>query len=106
MQPATGRSVELEDALPLCGTTINSEERSDEAARAIVDAAQALVVETLKRLSQRALPGEGAREDLLALKPHLQEALEALEDITRRRSLTEEELTRQYAFNMLLAYIG
>ncbi len=98
--------MELENALPLCGKIINSEERSEEAARAVVDAAQALVVETLKRLSQRDLPGEVAREDLLALKPHLKGALEALEGIKRRRSLTEEEFAQRRAFKMLLAYKG
>ncbi len=87
---------------------MNSEVRS-EAGRAVVEAAQALVVETVTLLSRSCPPsllGEAAREDLLSLKPRLEEALEALEDTKRRRSLTEEELTRQYAFKMLLAYIG
>ena len=43
---------------------------------------------------------------LLALEPRLQEALVALEDIKRRRNLTEEELNQHYAFKMLLAYRG
>ena len=85
---------------------MNGEIRS-EAGRAVVGATQALVVETVKLLSRSCPPdflAEAAREDLLALKPRLEEALEALEDIKRRRSLTEEELAQQYAFKMLLAY--
>ncbi len=87
---------------------INSEQRS-EADRAIVEAAQALVVKTVKRLSQSCPPnllGEAAREDLLTLKPRLEEALEALEDIKRRRSLTDKEGSQHYAFKMLLACRG
>ena len=87
---------------------MDSEERT-EADRAVVDATQALIVEALKRLSRDYPPsllGEAAREDLLALKPRLEEAIEALEDIKRRRSLTEEELVQHSAFKMLLAYRG
>jgi hypothetical protein len=40
------------------------------------------------------------------LEPRLQEALVALEDIKRRRNLTEEELNQHYAFKMLLANRG
>ena len=64
-------------------------------------------METVKLLSRTCPPsllGEAAREDLLALKPRLEEALEALEDIKWRRSLTEEEINQHYAFKMLLAY--
>ena len=84
---------------------MNSAVRS-EADRAVVRAAEALIVEAVKRLSRTCPPsllGEAAREDLLALKPRLEEALEALEDIKRRRSLTEEEINQHYAFKMLLA---
>jgi hypothetical protein len=48
------------------------------------------------------LLAEAAREELLALKPYLQEALEALEDIQRSRSLIDKELSQQHAFRMLL----
>ena len=85
---------------------MNGEVRT-EASRAVVEAAQTLVVETVKLLSRTCPPsllGEAAREDLLALKPRLEEALEALEDIKWRRSLTEEEINQHYAFKMLLAY--
>lgn len=85
---------------------MNSEVRS-EAGQAVVRATEALVVEKVKLLSRSCPPnllGEAAREDLLALKPRLEEALETLEDIKRRRSLTEEELDQHYAFKMLLAY--
>jgi hypothetical protein len=44
-----------------------------------------------------------AREVLENLMPLLEEAIEALEDIERRRDLTDEELSRRYAFKMLLA---
>lgn len=40
------------------------------------------------------------------MKPHLQRALEALEDIQHRRSLTDKELAQQCAFKMLLDYRG
>jgi hypothetical protein len=84
---------------------INSKQRS-EAGRAVVDATQALVVETVTLLSRSCPPsllGEAAREDLLALKPRLEEALEALEGIKCRRSLTYKERSQHYAFKMLLA---
>jgi hypothetical protein len=84
---------------------MNSETRS-EASRAVAEAAQALVVQTVTLLSQNCPPdllGEAAREDLLVLKPRLEEALEVLEDTKRLRSLTEEELNQHYAFKMLLS---
>ena len=91
-----------------CAPQINSEIRS-EASRSVVGATEALVVETVKRLSRSCPPnllGEAAREDLLALKPRVEEALEVLEDIERHRRLTEEELAQHYAFKMLLGYRG
>jgi hypothetical protein len=36
------------------------------------------------------------------LKPHLQEALEALKEIERSRGLTDQELAQRRAFRMLL----
>jgi hypothetical protein len=71
-----------------------------------VQATEALVVETAKLLSQGCPPeilAEAACEDLLTLKPHLVEALEALEDLKERRSLTDKERSQHYAFKMLLA---
>ena len=91
---------------------IYSEECSEvpsEAGRTLIEEAEALMRETLKRLSQSCPPdllGEAAREDLLELKPHLEEALEAFEDIQRSRSLTDKEFTQQHAFKMLLAVTG
>jgi hypothetical protein len=38
-----------------------------------------------------------------ALTPHLEEALEALDDIRRHRSLNDKELAQQRAFRTLLA---
>ena len=84
---------------------MNSEERS-EAQGAVVESAEALMLETVKLLSRSCPPellAEAAQQDLLALKPHLEEALEALEDIQRRRSLIDRELSQRYAFKMLLA---
>jgi len=43
-----------------------------------------------------------AREDLLELRPHIQDALDALADIERGRDLTDEELARRRAFRMVL----
>jgi hypothetical protein len=64
-----------------------------------------LLRETVKRLS-RGYPPEmivaSAREDLLGLRPRLEEALAALEEIEGRRDLTDEELARRRAFRMLL----
>ena len=91
-----------------CAPQMSSEIRS-EASRSVVGATEALVVETVKRLSRSCPPnllGEAAREDLLALKPRVEEALEVLEDIERHRRLTEEELAQHYAFKMLLGYRG
>ncbi len=91
-----------------CALEMNSEVRT-EAGPAVVRAAEALVAETVKLLSRNCptenLP-EAAREDLLTLKPRLEEALEALEDIKRRRSLTDKEGSQHYAFKMLLACRG
>jgi hypothetical protein len=91
-----------------CALEMNSEVRT-EAGPAVVDATQALVVETVTLLSRSCPPsllGEAAREDLLALKPRLEEALEALEGIKCHRSLTEQERSQHYAFKMLLACRG
>jgi hypothetical protein len=84
---------------------MNGEERI-EADRAVIEAAEALVVETVKHLSQGDLLGEEASEDLLGLKPHLQGALEALEDIKGHRSLTDKEHAQHHAFKMLLTWTG
>jgi hypothetical protein len=87
---------------------MNGEERI-EAGRAVVEVAEALMRESVKRLCRRYpsdLLAEAAREDLLELKPHIQGALEALEDIQRRRSLTDKELAQHHAFKMLLAVTG
>jgi hypothetical protein len=59
-------------------------------------------IEHLFRRGPAHLGAEAAREDLLELRSHLEDALGALADIERHRSLTNEELTRQRAFKMLL----
>lgn len=84
---------------------VDTEQRS-ETERQAVEATEALVVQTVKRLSQGCPPemlAEAACEDVLALKPHLEEALEALEDIKVSRSLTDKERSQEYAFRMILA---
>jgi hypothetical protein len=70
-----------------------------------VEAAEALVREAVGRLSQLNAPhlAGAAREDLIDLRPHLDEAIEALEDIERGRELTDRERELQHAFKMLLA---
>jgi hypothetical protein len=71
----------------------------------LVEQTEALVAETLLHLLRNCPPdllAEAAREDLLSLEPHLLMALEVLEDIEQRRSLTDEELSRRHSLKMLL----
>jgi hypothetical protein len=71
-----------------------------------VEETDALLRETVQRLSRRCPPHlleAAAHDDLVYLRPHLEEALAALVDIERRRSLTDEEVARQRAFKLLLA---
>jgi hypothetical protein len=70
-----------------------------------VEATDTLLKDTVEHLTRRCpdhLVGAAASEDLLELRPHLEDALAALEDIERRRDLTDKELARQRAFKMLL----
>ena len=74
-----------------------------------VEETDALLQETVGRLSRNCPPHllcDAAREELLELTPHLQEALGALADLQGRRSLTEEEDARRRAFRMLLQFAG
>ena len=67
--------------------------------------AEELVTETVQLLVRNCpsdLLADAAHEDLLALRPQLLKALEALEDINQRRGLTEKELSQRYTFRMLL----
>ena len=72
----------------------------------VVEHSDALVRQTVLSLSR--LPAGGhilegaAREEIRGLKPHLEEALEALEEIESRRGLTDQELAQRRAFRMLL----
>ena len=71
-----------------------------------VEAADVLLQETVERLSRRCPPHlleAAAHDDLVYLRPYLEEALAATVDIERRRPLTDEELARRRAFKMLLA---
>lgn len=83
----------------------NSNQRS-QTEGAVVEDAEARIVETVVLLSRKCPPeilSEKAREELLALRPHLEEALEALEALMGRRSLTDKERSQHYAFKLLLA---
>ena len=51
------------------------------------------------------LPGTGRNMDLARLKPHLEEALETLERLERRRDLSDREKMRGGALRMLLTSI-
>ncbi len=64
-----------------------------------------LLTETVDSLQRRPPDhiASTAREALENLKPLLEEAMEELKDIERRRDLTEEEHSQRYAFKMLLA---
>jgi hypothetical protein len=70
-----------------------------------VERAEAALIETVEDLMR--YPPErktaASSEALSQLRPHVETALEALETIERRRSLTEEECVRRKAFKMLLA---
>lgn len=71
-----------------------------------VEQANALVQETIELLSRHCPPHlleAAAHDDLIYLRPHLEEALAAIVDIEGHRALTEEELARRRAFKMLLA---
>ncbi len=70
-----------------------------------VERTDALLRDTVERLSRRCpahLVGVTASEDLLGLRPHLEDALVALEDIEGRRDLSDEELALRRAFKILL----
>ena len=74
-----------------------------------VDRASALVHESVGRLTrhypEHAICG-AALNDLQRAKPHLRGALAALEEIERRRGLTQSDLSRRRAFKMLLEGAG
>ena len=56
----------------------------------------------LARCCPPPLLGESAREELLQLRPRLEEALGALEDLEGRRGLSDQELAWRRAFKTLL----
>jgi hypothetical protein len=92
--------------LPLPPTNGRSEEHALREATRVVEHSDALVRRTILGLSR--LPAEhilevAAREEMRGLKPHLEEALEALEEIEGRRGLTDQELALRRAFKLLLA---
>jgi hypothetical protein len=72
----------------------------------IVKRADRLLQKKIVHLSRRCpehMLRMSASEELVRLEPHLHEALATLEDIERRRNLTDDELARRRAFKMLLA---
>ncbi len=73
-----------------------------------VEEAAALLVERVDSLQQ--CPPDrmeaAAREALIDLSSHLEEALETLEDIEGDRELTDRERDFQHAFRMLLEARG
>ena len=74
--------------------------------RTVVEDAEARIIESVVLVLRNCPPeilAEKAREELHALRPCLEEALEALEDLKGRRSLTETECSQRYTFQMLLA---
>ncbi len=74
--------------------------------RTVVEHAEARIVESVVLLLRNCPPeilAEKAREELRALRPCLEEALEALEDVEGCRSLTGTERSQRYTFKMLLA---
>jgi hypothetical protein len=77
-----------------------------ETERVLQETTEARIVEAVVLLSRNCPPeirSEKAREELLALKPHLEEALDALADLKGCRSLTDEELSQYHTFRTLLA---
>ena len=59
-------------------------------------------VEWLCRSCPDDLRGAAAHDELVNLRPRVQEAIEAPEDIKERRGLTEEELAWRRVFKLLL----
>ena len=103
VQPVTERVSRREDVFSPCA--LPGREQQSELEQGVVEHTEALVVHTLQLLLRNCPPellADAAREDLLALEPHLQRALEMLEDIKRHRSLTDKAFSQQHAFKMLL----
>src|SRR5687767_7184633 len=76
----------------LCPTNGRSEEQALREALQVVEHSDALVRRTVLNLSRNCpshLICEAARGKLLELRSHLEEALEALANIERRRGLTD-----------------
>lgn len=59
-------------------------------------------LEQLCRYCPEDLRGTVAHEELVTLMPRVQEAIEDLEGIEKRRPLTEEELAQRHAIRLLL----
>jgi hypothetical protein len=81
--------------------------REDVAQQKIEEAAALLegVIDGLRRRPSEQMAA-AAHEALVDLRPHVEAALEALEDIEGRRHLTDREHDLQRAFKMLLAVRG
>jgi hypothetical protein len=77
----------------------------EQALERAVEATDTLVQQTVEHLARYCplpLLGEAACEELLDLRPHLEEALGALEDLEGRRGLTDKEFAQRRAFKTLL----
>ena len=92
--------------MPFSPTDAGSEEHAPREDLRIVEECDALVRWTVLRLSRLPVGGHilevAAREEIRGLKPHLEEALEALREIERCTGLADQELAQRRAFRMLL----
>jgi hypothetical protein len=83
---------------------VSSIGREEVAQQKIEEAAALLerVIDGLRRHPSEQMAA-AAHEALMDLRPHVEAALEALEDIEEHRNLTDREQDLQHAFKMLLA---
>ncbi len=86
----------------LLDTLFGGDERDFERAVEVTDTLVQQRVVRLARCHPLPLLGEVAREELVQLRPRLEEALSALGEIEGRRSLTAKELAQRHAFKTLL----
>jgi hypothetical protein len=95
----------VEEEMVYHPTLQSTSDLPSEPERTAVEDAQARIVESVMLLARNCPPeilAQKAREELHALRPCLEEALEALEDLKGRRSLTETECSQRYTFKLLL----
>jgi hypothetical protein len=78
------------------------ESRYDERRIEATDRLLRKTVECLSRQYPAHLVGAAACDSLVDLRPHLEDSLRALAGIEQRRELTDQELSWQRAFRMVL----